>query len=105
VTYVDFAQDGERDAVVQLAELLDLVVAAGVLATELVAREADDLELVTVLALDLLVELLQPGELRCETAFRGGVDDEDDLAVKLGQRVVGAALWACVSLRAVVKGG
>ena len=39
-----FAQYGEGDAVVDLAELLDFVVAARVLRAELVAREADDFE-------------------------------------------------------------
>jgi hypothetical protein len=37
---VDLAEHGETDAVVELAELLDLVVGAWVLVAELVAREA-----------------------------------------------------------------
>jgi hypothetical protein len=46
VVAVDFglAQHGERDAVVDLAEGLDFVVGAGILAAELVAWEADDFE-------------------------------------------------------------
>jgi hypothetical protein len=39
---ISFAEDGEGDAVIDLAEGLDFVVAAGVLGAELVAREADD---------------------------------------------------------------
>ena len=39
-----FTQDGEGDAVVELAEGLDFVVAAGVLGAELVAGETNDFE-------------------------------------------------------------
>lgn len=39
-----FAQDGERDAIVDLAEGLDFVVAARILVAELVAGETEDLE-------------------------------------------------------------
>ena len=39
-----FAEHGEGDAVVDLAEGLDVVVGAGVLAAELVAREGEDFE-------------------------------------------------------------
>jgi hypothetical protein len=91
--YINFPQHGEADAVVKLAKLLDLIVAAGVLAAELVAREADDFEVVGVLGLQILVELLKPCELGCEAALGGGVDDEDDFAVQLRQGVLGAALW------------
>ena len=41
---VGLAEDGEGDAVVELAEGLDVVVGAGVLAAELVAGEAEDFE-------------------------------------------------------------
>lgn len=80
--HVQLAQHGERDAVVQLAELLDLVVGAGVLAAELVAGEAEDGEVVRVLLLDGLVQALEALELRREAALGGGVDDEDDLALE-----------------------
>ena len=91
-THIDFPQHGKADTVVELAKLLDLIVAARVLAAELVAGEADDLEVVGVLRLQVLVELLQPGELRGEAAFGGGVDDEDDFVGQLREGVVGAAL-------------
>jgi hypothetical protein len=65
-----------------LAELLDLVVGAGVLAAELVAGEAEDGEVVRVLLLDGLVQALEALELRREAALGGGVDDEDDLALE-----------------------
>lgn len=42
--HVGLAEDGEGDAVVELAEALDVIVAAGVLAAELVAWETDDLK-------------------------------------------------------------
>lgn len=74
-TYIDFPEHGEADAVVQLAELLDLVVGSRILAAELVAREPEELDLVAVLALELLVQLLQTRELRREAALGGGVDD------------------------------
>lgn len=96
-SYIDFPQHGKADTVVKLAELLDLIVAAGVLAAELVAREADDFEVVGVLRLQVLVEFLKPGELRGEAALGGGVDDEDDFVRELREGVVRAALWGVVS--------
>lgn len=50
--HVGLAEHGECDAVVDLAEALNVIVAAWVLAAELVAWEADDLE-VGVLGLDI----------------------------------------------------
>ena len=68
-----------------LTEFSDLVIVLWVLAGKLVAREADDLKsLIGV----LLVELLQLGKLRSVTALGGGVDNEDDLALKLVEGVV-----------------
>lgn len=89
---VQLAQHGEGDAVVDLAEGLDVVVGAGVLAAELVAGEADDEEIVGVFALELLVEVLEALELGREAAFGGGVDDEHDLAFEAGEGVGGALL-------------
>jgi len=40
----------------------------------------------------LLVELLEALELRGEAALGGGVDDEDDLALEGGERVLVALL-------------
>jgi hypothetical protein len=80
-THVDLAEHGERDAVVDLAEGLDLVVGARVLAAELVAGEAEELDVVGVFLLQLLVDFLQALELRREAAFGGRVDDEDDLVL------------------------
>ncbi len=56
---VCFSEDGKRDAVVELAEFLDVVVGARVLAVELVAWEAEDDELVGVFGRDLLPQLLE----------------------------------------------
>src|SRR5690242_15647438 len=75
-THIDLSQHRERNTIVQLAKLLNLVVASRVLATELVARKADDLEVVGVLGLQVLVQLLQTLELRCEAALGRCVDDE-----------------------------
>jgi len=62
------------------------------LAVELVAREAEDDELVRVCSLDLFVEGFEPGKLWREAAFGGGVYGEDYLAGVLGERV-GFALF------------
>lgn len=88
--HVELAQHGEGDAVVDLAEGLDVVVGARVLAAELVAGEAEDGEVLRVLLLDGLVEGFEALKLRGEAAFGGGVDDEDDLAFEGGEREGGA---------------
>lgn len=46
---------------------------------------------------NILVELLKPGELRGEAALGGGVDDEDNFALELGEIVDFAAL--CIAQR------
>ena len=89
---VDLAEHGEADAIVDEAELLDLVVGAGVLAAELVAGETQDGE-VGVGGVHVLVELFEALELRGEAALGGGVDDEDHLALEGGERVLVALLW------------
>jgi hypothetical protein len=78
---IDLAHDGEADAIVDQAKVLDVVVGSGLLAAELVAREAKEYNIVVVLVAELLVELLESFVLRGETALGGGVDDEDDLAL------------------------
>jgi hypothetical protein len=88
---VDLAEHGKTDAVVELAELLDLVVGARVLAAELVAREAEDLK-VGVRGFHVFVELFEALELWRETAFGGRVDDEDDLALEVCEVICAALL-------------
>merc|ERR1711939_438332 len=56
---VDLAEDGEGDTVVDAAESLDVVIAARILVAKLVARETDHFEGITMLLLELLVEVLQ----------------------------------------------
>lgn len=46
-----------------------------------------------MLGLDVLVELLETGELRSEAAFGSRVDDEDDLALEIGERVFISLFW------------
>lgn len=82
----------EADAVVDLAEALDLVVGPGLLGPELVAREAEDLEVLRVLGLDVLVELLEAGVLGREAALGGRVDDEYHLVLVFGQGFLVALL-------------
>ncbi len=76
---VDLGHDGEGDAVVDLAELLDLFVAAGFLAAELVAGEAEHGKVAGRLLRDGLPHLLEPGVLRGEAALGSRVDDQDHL--------------------------
>lgn len=83
---VELAKDGEGDLLVQGAEVLDLLVGAGLLAAELVAGEADDYEIVGVLLLDVLVDGLEVLVLVGEAALGSGVDDQDDFALEIGQR-------------------
>ena len=72
----------EGHAVVQAAELSDLVIGAGLLSGELVAREADDHE---TLVLIFLIKGLQAVVLRGETALGCCVDYHQNLAFKLGE--------------------
>ena len=74
---VDLGEHRERDAVVLLAERADLLLGAGLLVAELVAREAEHHQpLVGV----VVVQLLQALVLRRQAALAGGVDHEDDVA-------------------------
>lgn len=89
---VDLLQDGEGDAVVDLAEALDVVVGAGLLGAELVAREAQDDKVVAVLGPHVLVQLLQARVLRREAALGRRVDHQHHLALVVGEGDLGAAL-------------
>lgn len=66
---------------------MDLVVAAGVLVSELIAREPENGEFAGVFLLDGLVQFLKTCELGREAAFGGSIDDEDDFAFVLVQGV------------------
>lgn len=66
---IGLAQDREGDAIVQLAELLNLVVRAGVLPTKLIAWEANNHELTRVFFRDFLPKRLEAAELRSEATF------------------------------------
>ena len=67
---------------------MDLALVAGGLVAELVAGEVQHLEALVVI---LLVELLQRLVLGGEAAAGGGVDDQQHLALQVGQ-VQGRAL-------------
>jgi hypothetical protein len=92
--------DGEAHAVVELTELLNVIVGAGLLAAELVAGEAEDHKVIGVLALEVGPELLKASILRGEAALGGSVDDEDDFALIVGK---GNLLAALVKRLKVVK--
>lgn len=81
---VDLLHDGEGDAVVDLAELLDLLGGARLLGAELVAGEAQDFKVLAVFLADRLVERLEAGVLWGEAALGGCIDDEDNLALVVG---------------------
>lgn len=96
---VDLLENGEGDAVVELAEGGDLVSGSGLLATKLVAGEADDGE---SLILVLLVDLLEALVLGSEAALGGDVHNEHDLALQL---LEGEGLSGLVEGSEVVEGG
>ena len=79
---VDLGEHREGHAVVDLAELADLLLGAGLLAAELVAREAEHDE---ALVVQVLVERLEALVLGGEAAGARRVDDEDDLAGVVGE--------------------
>ncbi len=60
-----------------------------ILLHELITGKPQDDELVFVFAVlaDLLVEFLQPFELRCEAAFGGCVHDENDFVFEVGEGI------------------
>jgi hypothetical protein len=58
----------------------------------LVAREAEDDKVLRVLGLEIGPELLEALVLRSEAALGGCVDDEDNLALVVGERNLLAAL-------------
>lgn len=96
---VDLLENGEGDTVVELAERRDLISRSGLLATKLVAREADDGE---SLILVLLVDLLEALVLGSEATLGGDVHNENDLALKL---LEGEGLSVLVKGSEVVEGG
>lgn len=93
-TYINLAQHGKTNTIVDLAKRLNLVVGARVLAAKLVAGETENLKVVGVLGLEFLVQLLEAFKLGCEAAFGRRVHDQDDFAVELGE-VVGFAFFCC----------
>src|SRR4029077_20821695 len=84
---LDLREQRKRDAVARGAELLDVGVAARLLAAELIAGEAEDRETTRRV---LGVELLQRFVLRGEPALRGHVDDEQNLASIVAETLVRA---------------
>ena len=96
VAYINLAQHGEANTIVQLAKLLDLVIGAWVLATELIAGETDDFKVVGVRGFEVFVEFLKAGELGREAAFRGRVYDEDDFVLEVREGIGVAFFWGLV---------
>lgn len=84
--HIELAEYGECHAIVELAEGLDVIVGAGVLAAELVAGKSEDGELFGVALLQGLVELFEAFKLRGEATLGRGVHDENDLALEGGER-------------------
>ena len=80
--YIGFGHLGEHGAEVDSAELVDLLVSSGRLASKLVARDVDDLKSLFVI---FSVGSLQLLILRCEPSFCCCVDYQDHLALKIGE--------------------
>ena len=80
---VDLGKLREGDAEAAGAEGVDLLVGAGGLIGKLVAGEVQDLQTVVLVG---VVDLLQLLVLGGEAAAGGGVDDQQDLALVVGQR-------------------
>src|SRR5437870_5470095 len=75
---VDLGEHRKRHAVIDLAERLDLLLIAGLLRAELIARKAEHFEAAIV---HLLVDRFETLVLRRESALARGVDDEQDLVL------------------------
>ena len=80
--HIDLLHQGKGNPVVETAELLDLLVGAGLLVRELVAGETEDYQAAVLV---LLIEGLKAVVLRCESALGGSVDNKKDLAFELGE--------------------
>ena len=74
-----FAEEREADGIVDRTELCDVLFCSGFLAGEVIGREAENDETALLVA---LIERLEAGVLRGETAFGGDVDDEQNLAAE-----------------------
>lgn len=96
--HVDLGENREADAVIQLAELRNLLIVARLLAAKLIARKAQYLEPFFVV---FFAQGLKPLVLRSEAAFAGGIDDEQSLAREL---LEGAFLATPVLRREIVNG-
>ncbi len=83
----DLAEEREIDIVSRRAEVRDFVIRAGLLATEVVRRKAQDLQTFRPLVLN---ELLQALVLWSESALRCDVDDQEHLPMKLSKARGGA---------------
>ena len=80
--YIAFTEHGEGDAIVQAAEFLDFSVACRILFCKLVAWEAQHHEAPVFIG---IVQLFQSFKLGREAAFAGGIHNEKDLALVVGQ--------------------
>lgn len=76
---VNFAKDGEADAVILAAEGANFFGSARLLAAELVAREAEHFKAAVFVS---AIEGFEAGVLGREAAAAGGVDDKQDAAAK-----------------------
>ena len=79
---VNFGEEGKADAKISLAKGGDVGLGSGFLMAELVAGEAEDGETAILIGGE---KRLQSCVLRGIAALAGGVDDEQDVAVKGAQ--------------------
>ena len=80
--YLNLGHKREGYAVVDAAEFGNLLVAARLLVSKLVARETDDDQPAVLI---FLIKGLQSVILRGESAFGGGVDYKENLTFELGE--------------------
>jgi len=86
---LDFREYRKANVVGQFAELLNLIIAAGFLATELIARKSEDSQSATLIC---FVQLLQLLVLRCEATLACDIDHEGDMTskgIEIQNRAVG----------------
>jgi hypothetical protein len=79
---VDFGEEGKGDVVILLAEGANFGFSPWLLGSELVTREAEELEATILIG---RVEGFEPGVLRGKATPTGSVDDEEYLAAELGE--------------------
>jgi hypothetical protein len=83
--HINFRKHRKRNAIVEIAELLDLIIGAGLLPTELIARKPENRE---ALIFKFLVQSFEPSILGREPTLAGDIHHERNLVRVLRERIV-----------------